>query len=99
MQAQNQQLQNTLASTEATVRSQSEKIKHYRGLLEEAGRLPMSPPARSHSESNLAHGLPQAAPSTTRTASGSHLDGSGVRATSEKAQRRRLEVRNIVHWK
>ena len=48
----NKMLQGKLASTEATVRSQSEKIKNYRSLLEHAGLLPKSP-KRSNSESNL----------------------------------------------
>jgi hypothetical protein len=41
-----------LASTEATVRGQAEKMKQYRAQLEEAGLLPKSP-VRSRSESNL----------------------------------------------
>ncbi len=41
-----------LASTEATVRSQTEKMKYYRGLLEDAGIVARSP-QRSRSESNL----------------------------------------------
>lgn len=45
-------LQGKLASTEATVRCQAEKMKYYRGLLEDAGLMDKSP-KRSHSESNL----------------------------------------------
>ncbi|KAI0230015.1 hypothetical protein LSAT2_019586 [Lamellibrachia satsuma] len=41
-----------LASTEATVRSQTRKMKYYRGMLHDAGLMP-STPIRSHSDSSL----------------------------------------------
>ena len=41
-----------LASTEATVRGQAERMKQYRGQMEEAGLMPKSP-VRSRSESSL----------------------------------------------
>ena len=53
-QIKNKQLEGKLASTEETVRCQTEKMKCYRGMLENAGLLPKgATPRRSHSESNL----------------------------------------------
>ena len=53
-QIKNKQLEGKLASTEATVRCQAEKMKCYRGMLETAGLIPKgTTPRRSHSESNL----------------------------------------------
>ena len=45
-------LQAKLAATESTVRSQTEKMKYYRGLLEDSG-LMLKAPRRSCSESSL----------------------------------------------
>ena len=52
-QARLRELESKLASTEATVRSQADKMKYYRSLLEDAGLIDPSP-RRSRSESNLA---------------------------------------------
>lgn len=47
-------LASKLASTEATVRSQTDKVRHFRGLLENAGMLaPLQ--RRSCSESSLSN--------------------------------------------
>ncbi|XP_013408886.1 uncharacterized protein LOC106172607 [Lingula anatina] len=51
-------LQDKLAATEATVRSQTDKMRYYRGLLEDAGLMPRTP-QRSRSDSNLFSGRVQ----------------------------------------
>ena len=49
---QNKVLHGKLASTETLVRNQTEKVRYYRGMLEDAGLAPRSP-KKSSSESNL----------------------------------------------
>ncbi|CAH1787139.1 unnamed protein product [Owenia fusiformis] len=65
-------LQRKLRATEATVRSQAEKIRYLKSLLQDAGLLSQSP-RRSNSETNLSSMTPQSL-SKFRTVSASTGD-------------------------
>ena len=86
LQIQNKILAGKLASTEATVRSQTDKVRYYRGLLESAGLLtPLN--RRSCSESNLSNLASEIKPPSGRgkvsSASTGNLSGS-TRAASDE---------------
>ena len=93
-------LRGKLASTEATVRSQTEKVRHYRRLLEDAGLLtPLH--RRSCSESSLSNlgvadaGRPPSG-AGNRLSSASTGNLSGARASSEETLPN-LKVCNFVY--
>jgi hypothetical protein len=86
-------LESKLGATEGTVRLQTQKMKHYKALLEEHGLVAKSPcVSRSHSDTNLATlvATDSTAPAIKRAMSNEHLDSHGKPGV--KGQRRNVGV-------
>ncbi|KAK2169006.1 hypothetical protein NP493_1208g01003 [Ridgeia piscesae] len=83
-------MQDKLASTEATVRNQTRKMKYYRGLLHDAGLMPTNP-VRSHSDSSLMSPSLSLPLNVSRSCSQCSLDQRSMQASTSRPCQREEE--------